>query len=1357
MTSWNETFIDGKAFCAVMHAYDDEAIHYDNCAKLAPLECVNKAFDVASNAPFNVPQLIEPKDVVDGGDTKSVILYVAKLRQACIELMEARIAEREAERLAAIAAERAKARALTQEKVDTLESAASGLRKWCKDKEKSFKDPVASGELAGGVDLDDLRKRLGEIKEFRTSQKPPRAQEKQALAGLHAALESRLAGAAADAAASEAEPPSQEYMAKLKAAMEVASPEALQTAWTAMEAAEHAYEAALHLRIETREKEVRFAETDAMEEPLRARTDAILKWIQDKTADLVAARAADKLGETAAASAALREAVLAFHDKEKPPKEAEKGEVQDGLRAVALRRTQEERDPLPEPYTAEVLEKAWADLLAAAALLEDNLSERVAQLQRREAEAATDVLKAESLADGASWLKKVAGESDKFKSKVANKELGSSAGETQALLDAHYSDFVNKRKPEWADEKAAIESKMRQVDKNRSDEGREAVSWEPGTAEMNAAWGALSKDAAAYEQALLEKLGQLKAEESDRLRRAALVDSAVLSLGELLPPMVARAEAVDASAKKASEAAAQAEAELLMWAVEATERLEAKLAALDGKAGGGKRRSAAGNLTHLASSTEAELAEFSTDERPPKDKLHLELRAAVNDAVAAASVQRYAGVGSGVPAAVETLAKVEGAWAKLEKVEEDLRVQIWKLTVYARRCAALWERLRRGTQRVAEWVSLDHVALTEDRSTASSEGEAAQWLSEAQSAHAEATLQKVAVDELSALASTLTSMQPEYAARAKEAMDGVASVPGMVPILASKVERLRLELTRQRRLNQERLVFGAGVAAFQMSLDMAVEVTSFPISSLDTKDVIERLLAVGSQRVEAIDRAPEGATPETVATSERQKQEWQELMPTLRLRAAEAEQAHKAAVAGAPLHIERESAHADFVSWYGRCLSILVIKPETAPPANASGAHVARADLERAVAVAQAQVLEGDAHTRRLDEVARQLDSLGAESEKLTMGEAKADTLTDADHALYSAHVRSLTTQLATNLKAAPSDAPAPVGDVVAALKSLAEGSPGGSLSPSALQGHLAPSHAAFVLRHVQVSGEAVKADEFNPFPLDERAASPRPLPETLFSLKAHGFAVIDHLNRARTDPKAYAASLKAALSGAYDGHAMTPPWGGPRIATQEGEAALTDLLAHLETASPMKALKFSQGVAEASQELAAAFGASTIKSGNELPLPDRLGKHGKYNGAAAEAVVFGVRQPEAVIAQLLLCDGDKTRHNRGFLLNAALGVGGMGLAEHAEHDCVATLTMLQLFAPSLAKDVTVSCLGPPTMQFNQVLDAIPSDEVRAMCTEALSSGKKVELAYSVASGVDITVTGADGSGQKARLDWGKK
>ena len=146
------------------------------------------------------------------------------------------------------------------------------------------------------------------------------------------------------------------------------------------------------------------------------------------------------------------------------------------------------------------------------------------------------------------------------------------------------------------------------------------------------------------------------------------------------------------------------------------------------------------------------------------------------------------------------------------------------------------------------------------------------------------------------------------------------------------------------------------------------------------------------------------------------------------------------------------------------------------------------------------------------------------------------------------------------------------------------------------------------MIQHVAPGAKAgtLKYDGFDPFPLDLAGTAARQLPADATNTITHGHAVLEHLNRARTDPKAYAASLKAALSGAYDGHAMTPPWGGPRIATQEGEAALTDLLAHLETASPMKALKFSQGVAEASQELAAAFGASSIKSGNELPLPDR-------------------------------------------------------------------------------------------------------------------------------------------------------
>ena len=1210
---------------------------------------------------------------------------------------------------------------------------------------------MASGELAKGLDVADMRRRLADLKSYRTDEKPPRAQEKQALAGLHAALESRLAGAEeAEKSLEEGlEPMPDEWKAAVKASMELASPEALNKLWAAMEEAERAYEAALMLRIEEREKELRFAETDQMTDPLLKRTDELLAWIKKKTEEFVEAKKPENLGDSAAKAAALREVLQEFHSTEKPPKEVEKGEVQEGLREVALRRTQEEREPLPVPYHAGQVEKAWADMEAAAQLLDDQLAERVKQLGRREAEALTDKLQSEADAAGKAWLAKVAAEDDKFKKNVAENKLGNTPAETQALLDAHRADFVNLKKPQWGEEKTSIEDKMRAVDQARSNEGREPVAWSPDQGALSAAWTGCTASAAAYEKALLDKLGALKAEEAERLRRAALVDGALSSLNELLPPMVARANKVDKSAAAAAEVAKKAEAELLPWVKEARERLEGKVDGLT-ESKGSKRRSQA-NSGMKADAEASSMQEYEATEKPPKTALYFELKAAVNDAVAAASLQRYAGIDSPVPAAVATLAAIEAEWKALEEAEAKLRVLVWKFTIHAQACGALWERLRRGCQRVGEWLTIEKPALTEDRSTSENEGQAIQWLAEAQSTYAEAAVQKTVVDELTALAAKLNAMNSEYAARIKGAMEGVSSVPGMVPVLASKVERLRAEVSRQKKLSQERLTFGAAVAAFQLSVDQAIEVSNFPITTLDTKHVIERLLSVGTQRYEALEKPPEGATQEAISLSEKLKQEWQESLATLRLRAAEAEQAHKASVMGQPLHEERVKASSDFTSWYSRCVAILVITPETTVPVKPD-AHVAKADLERALAVAQSQSAEGEAHARRLEEAARQLESLGAEADKTSSQEAASDALSEEDRTLHADLVAKLSTQLAANLKNAAAEVPAPVKEVIKALNELAEGN-GAPMSAEILKNNLQPAHVDFIIKH---TGPAVKVETFDPFPLDEREGKARPLPSgKLFSLSAHGFAVLEHLNRARTDPKAYAASLKASLDGRYDGTTMNPPWGGPRLQTKEGEAALNDLVATLSAAQPIGPLKFVMGIAESSQEIADAFGAGTAKKVSELPLPDRLKKFGKHNGAAAEAIVFGVRQPEAIVAQLLLCDGDSSRANRKLLLDPRLTVGGMGLAEHAEHDCVATLTMLQLFATNLAKNTSVSCQGPlVSSDIRKVLEAIPSEQVRKLCNDALADGKTVKLDYVIASGVDITIVSPDGKSQKARMDW---
>ena len=40
----------------------------------------------------------------------------------------------------------------------------------------------------------------------------------------------------------------------------------------------------------------------------------------------------------------------------------------------------------------------------------------------------------------------------------------------------------------------------------------------------------------------------------------------------------------------------------------------------------------------------------------------------------------------------------------------------------------------------------------------------------------------------------------------------------------------------------------------------------------------------------------------------------------------------------------------------------------------------------------------------------------------------------------------------------------------------------------------------------------------------------------------------------------------------------------------------------------------------------------------------ERLSGRGTFSGSAGEAVVYGVRQPEAIAAQLLISDGDPQR-----------------------------------------------------------------------------------------------------------------
>ena len=1229
------------------------------------------------------------------------------------------------------------------ELLKALEMSAAALKKWCNDKEGGFRDVINSGELDKGLTPDALRAKIAELKAFRNTEKPPKAADKAKLVDEHAALESRLLEQQANGTTPE------DAVAKMKEMMDGASPTTVQGVWNDMETAEREYEALLLLKLAEAERLQIQRATDLLADPLMSKTDALLSWIAAETAKLVEGRQPENLGADSAAAAALLKKIESWAAEEKPPKEAEKNGLQEGLRDIMIRRGQEGRDPLPEPYSVGALEGAWTGLEDALAALLEALAKRQREMAHNEKMAATDALKAAVDELAAKWKKEVDDEASGLRAKVANGELGNSQAETQKLLDDYRKDHVGTKKPKWADQKADIEAKRRDVDARRADEGREPAVWEPSGAALSSAWSDLAKDGAAYEKALLDKLGQLKEEEKERLRRLALLENAKSRLAELLPPMVARADTVDDSVKVAEAKAAAAAKSLQPWVEEARARLQGKLAALTE---GGP------TSDEMAGVEASNLLTFDEVEKPPRSLEFLQLQEAVNDAIAAGSAQRYAGTPAKANAskAIATLAAIKAEWDALESAEAGLRAELWRIKVKVQGPALLWERLRRGCKKVSEWLLNTAPLIEKVGTTATSEGEAATWLHIVEGIYAELLLEKRVVESLTKLADTLSMQEPDYTARAKGALDTTNGVSSMGEMLKGKLERLKEELARQRRLAHEKVLYATRVASFALVVEDAVELTAFPIPSIDTVKTIKDLTATGTAQGDELMPAPEGADPSSIERAEFLKVKWTQLLSMLSMKAAEYESVRRASISAGPLQSEQASTTMMFNAWYERCTDLLLIEAAPADATPPQLAHVAKGDIERAVAVAESQAAEGEVHMRRLDDITRQLAALGVQgitaASDVATEEMVAATLTDEERVARSDHVKTLSKQLRRAVAAAPSDVPAPVLEVVQELKNLAEGSagPGTATTVSLLGEYLQAPHAAFVIAHVPTGAAgALGVDSFDPFPLDRSEAASRPLPEKLFSPEAHGFSVLAALNRARTTPKAFAAELKQSFDGRFEGTVLTPPWGGMRLRTQEGAAALDDLIAHLNNSPELPAVKLVPAVCEASQELAAAMSAGGTPPG----LDERLKPRGKFNGFGGEVMLMGVRQPEAIAIMALLCDGDKSRQNRDCLLRQDVGVGGIGLTEHADYGSVATITLLTLFATALNEKRTVECEGVATKALTEILDAIPSSEMRAMVLDGLAAQKKVKVEYEVTQAT-ITVYEPSGTGQAVAFRW---
>lgn len=155
---------------------------------------------------------------------------------------------------------------------------------------------------------------------------------------------------------------------------------------------------------------------------------------------------------------------------------------------------------------------------------------------------------------------------------------------------------------------------------------------------------------------------------------------------------------------------------------------------------------------------------------------------------------------------------------------------------------------------------------------------------------------------------------------------------------------------------------------------------------------------------------------------------------------------------------------------------------------------------------------------------------------------------------------------------------------------------------------------------------------------------------------------VIDEINIARTNPSEYAAKLERISSTLIGRKAKV---GNTTLKLKEGSAIFDEAIQYLLNIGKMEPLELSEGLSESANELLSLL---IIQEGVDMSqfnldiydLEHRLDHFGVYFGEFSELIDYGSFDPEFMVVNFLLSDGDETRNDRHTVMNPLMKYCGI-------------------------------------------------------------------------------------------------
>jgi hypothetical protein len=168
---------------------------------------------------------------------------------------------------------------------------------------------------------------------------------------------------------------------------------------------------------------------------------------------------------------------------------------------------------------------------------------------------------------------------------------------------------------------------------------------------------------------------------------------------------------------------------------------------------------------------------------------------------------------------------------------------------------------------------------------------------------------------------------------------------------------------------------------------------------------------------------------------------------------------------------------------------------------------------------------------------------------------------------------------------------------------------------------------------------------------------------------------VLTEINRARTEPQAYAEFLRD-LRKDYQGDVYKRPGTSTLIYTIEGVAAVDEAILFLSSQKPLPPLQWSPKLAVAAAELVqeqsrtGSFGHNAMGS---MEMKARIERHEAGDVFIGESIAYGPNDPQFLVMRLLIDDGTRDRPHRKNQFDPDFENAGVSCGPHPRfgHECV--------------------------------------------------------------------------------------